>query len=272
MSLSKTLKPTVLMSTPSLALRIAKKFKDTSLDIAKNNIRLLISTGEDVPLGLRNELESLYNAELSATYASSEAVLGVECGEHNGYHYWADKLLIEVLDPETGEPLGENKVGEIAITPLFGEVMPLIRYKLGDLVEISWDKCGCGLEYPRIWFKGRKKNTFVLQSGINVFHYQIKEAIDTLPFKAYSYRVILEDGKEGQDNVTLILETKEGKDPKNKRIAQERLKSLSIDFKDGISQNFVDFEVELMTSEEFRKMEKSKKQKVFIIDKRRYKL
>ncbi len=275
----KEIKPTVLMSTPSLALRIAKSIKSEKFNDLTTSIRLLILTGEDLPKDMRNELTELWGAKISTTYASSEVVIGVECEEgdlngseeHNGYHYWADKLYIEVLDQKTGAPLPEGEVGQLAVTPLFGEVMPLIRYKLGDLVKISWKKCKCGLEYPRIWFKGRIKNSFVLPSGVNIFHYQIKEVLKSLNFPVYSYRVLLEDGKLGKDKITFILEVKK-KIPKYKKYAHKKFLHLNDEFFDVISQDFIDFHIELSKTEEFRKMEKNRKQKTFVIDKRSYKL
>lgn len=238
-------------------------------EFVRNDLKLLITTGEDLPRGLRDELEDKWNTTISATYASSEAVIGMECQKHDGYHFWADMLLLEALD-EDNNPVGDGEKGEIALTPLFGETLPLIRYKLGDLVRISWERCPCRLDYPRVWFEGRLKNSFVLASAINVFHFQIKKVMETIPFNLLRYQITINDGPDDIDYLEITLEANKT-DEKSKEVVKQAFERLSIDFEDGIVHKFINFDIKLVNPGYLTRNEKSQKQKQFIIDNRRFK-
>ena len=107
----KKLSATAMITTPSIALIMAEKLESDGYDVSDNNLRLIGTTGEDVLPGLRKEIEEKWGAEVSAMYAATEAVIGVECKYHDGYHVWADDLLIEVVDEE-GRPVKEGQRGD----------------------------------------------------------------------------------------------------------------------------------------------------------------
>lgn len=264
----KRLSATVMITTPSIALIMAKKLESEGYDVSDNNLRLIGTTGEDVLPGLRKEIEQKWGAEISAMYAATEAVIGVECKYHNGYHVWADDLLIEVVD-EQGARVKEGQKGSLVITKLFGEAIPLIRYKLGDKVSFSWEKCRCGMEYPRIWFEGRGENSFVLASGVNVEAYQIKEVISHLDFPVLRYKVEIAEGRFGEDIVTFFLETDDISESNTEKAKREFF-SLSIDFEDAAKEKFVKFDVRLASPGWFESSEYTHKQLGVVIDKRRF--
>lgn len=264
----KKLSATVMITTPSIALIMAKKLESEGYDVSDNNLRLIGTTGEDVLPGLRKEIEDRWGAQVSAMYAATEAVFGVECKYHDGYHIWADDLLIEVVDNQ-GAPVKEGQKGTLVITKLFGEAIPLIRYKLEDIVSFSWKKCKCGLEYPRIWFEGRGENNFVLASGVNVEAYQIKDVISRLNFPVLRYKVELTEGHYGEDIVTFFLETQHTS-KSNTSKAKKEFSSLSIDFDDAVKGGFVKYDVKLVNSGSFESTEYTKKQHGIVVDKRRF--
>lgn len=264
----KRLSATVMITTPSIALIMAKKLESEGYDVSDNNLRLIGTTGEDVLPGLRKEIEERWGAEVSAMYAATEAVIGVECKYHDGYHVWADDLLIEVVD-EQGNAVKDGQKGNLVITKLFGEAIPLIRYKLGDIVSFSWEKCRCGIEYPRIWFEGRGENTFVLASGVNVEAYQIKEVISHIDFPVLRYKVEITEGIFGEDIVTFFLET-DALSKRNREQAKKEFSSLSIDFDDVVKGELVKFDVNLVTPGQFGSTDYTSKQQGIVIDKRRF--
>jgi len=268
LALMKQLKTTILMATPSLALKMANRLKCSRVDLSDLNLRFLITTGEAVPSGMRRELEEKWNTTLSATYASSEVVVGVECNQHDGYHFLADDLVIEAVD-EDGNLCGEGETGEIVVTPLINEALPLIRYRLGDLVKISWEKCPCGLEYPRVWFKGRIKNTFALATGVKVYPWQIQDFMEKLSFRVQRFQIIIEDTKEDDDFLDVVLETPDTSENARKE-AENAFGRLSIDLEDGMIQKNIQFKITLVDPGTFPGTQISQKQAVFIIDKRRY--
>jgi len=233
---------TVLATTPSLALMVGEAIS-REYDNPPPSLRIVATAGEDVPDGLRKRLHELFDAEVASLYAASEAVIGAECEVHDGYHYLADDLIVEVLGKDD-EPLGEDEVGEIAITKLYGEATPIIRYKLGDVVKISTEKCSCGLEYPRVWFIGRT-SSFVVTSGVNVFFYQINEALKSLSFPVYKYQVVLREEEPGQDVMIFRLET-EDSDSSKAEEALRALSRMSIDLEDAVFHGFIKLKVELV--------------------------
>ena len=264
----KKLSATAMITTPSIALIMARKLESEGYNVSDNNLRLIGTTGEDVLPGLRKEIEERWGAEVSAMYAATEAVIGVECKYHDGYHVWADDLLVEVVDGE-GRPIEEGQRGDLVITKLFGEAIPLIRYKLGDKVSFSWRKCRCGLLYPRIWFEGRGENSFVLASGVNVEAYQIKEVISRLCFPVLRYKVKITEGGFGEDVVTFLLET-EHLTTNSREQAKEEFSSLSIDFEDAVKEGFVKFDVKLVNPAQFESTEYTSKQQGVVVDRRRF--
>jgi phenylacetate-CoA ligase len=262
------LSATVMITTPSIALIMAEKLESEGYDVHNNNLRLIGTTGEDVLPGLRKEIEERWGADVSAMYAATEAVIGVECKYHDGYHVWADDLLVEVVDSQ-GAPVKEGQKGTLVITKLFGEAIPLIRYKLEDIVSFSWEKCKCGMEHPRIWFEGRGENSFVLASGVNVEAYQIKDVISHLDFPVLRYKVEITEGQFGEDIVTFFLET-EQKSESNRTQAKRDFSSLSIDFDDAVKGGFVKFDVKLVDSGSFGSTEYTQKQQGVVVDRRRF--
>lgn len=93
-------------------------------------------------------------------------MLPSECQEQNGMHFWEDCYLVEIIDPETGEPVPEGEIGELVLTTLDREMMPLIRYRTRDLTRILPGKCPCGRTHLRIdRIKGRSDDMFIIKES-----------------------------------------------------------------------------------------------------------
>ncbi|MCM8761700.1 MAG: phenylacetate--CoA ligase, partial [Candidatus Omnitrophica bacterium] len=153
-------KSTVLTCTPSYSLCMAEEARDMGMDPSKTTIRLGIFGAEPWTEGMREQIEKEWGMLALDVYGLSEIIgpgVAMECPAKNGLHIWADHFLPEVIDPATGEVLEEGKEGELVITTLTKEALPLIRYRTGDIVSITSEPCGfCGRTMPRISkIKGR---------------------------------------------------------------------------------------------------------------------
>jgi phenylacetate-CoA ligase len=128
-----------------------------------------------------------------------------ECPEQNGMHIWEDAFLVEVLNPTTLEPMPEGEEGELVLTTLDREAMPLIRYRTRDLTAILPGACPCGRTHKRIArIKGRSDDMFIIK-GVNVFPMQVETLLMSVPEVGRNYRIILEN--EGpMDAMTVQVE------------------------------------------------------------------
>jgi phenylacetate-CoA ligase len=158
------LKPSAIVAVPSFILKLIQYAKDTGIEINKTSVKKAICIGEnirntDFSLNiLGRKITEGWNIKLYSTYASTEMQTAfTECGEGRGGHYQPDLLIVELLD-ENNEPVGPNTPGEITITTLGVEGMPLLRYKTGDICMYDDEPCACGRTTLRLTpLMGRKK-------------------------------------------------------------------------------------------------------------------
>ena len=128
-----------------------------------------------------------------------------ECPERDGLHIWHDSYLVEVIDPATGERLGPGERGELVITPLVKEAMPLIRYRTGDITRLmDEDGCACGRGQKIERITGRCDDMLVIR-GINVFPSQIEHVLRTLPEVGDQFMVYIDRVKH-LDEMTIEVE------------------------------------------------------------------
>ena len=125
-----------------------------------------------------------------------------ECKYKNGMHLWEDHFLVEIIDPDTGEVLDEGQEGELVITSLRREAMPLIRYRTRDITKIIPGSCKCGRSHRRISrIIGRSDDMFVVK-GVNIFPQQIEQVLMGIKGVAQNYQIIL----DAYDHLTVKVE------------------------------------------------------------------
>ena len=188
-------KSTVLTCTPSYSLYMAEEAKDMGIDPRKTTIRIGILGAEPWSEGMRRQIEKEWNMTALDIYGLSEIIgpgVAQECEGKEGLHIWADHFLPEVIDPETGEVLPEGKEGELVITTLTKEALPLIRYRTGDIVSINYELCPhCKRTMPRISkIKGRIDDMLIIR-GVNVFPSQIETVLMNIPEVAPHYQLVV---------------------------------------------------------------------------------
>ena len=136
---------------------------------------------------------------------------GLECRVHDGIHYWADYYILEILNPDTLEPVEEGEVGEMVITTLRKEAVPLIRYRTRDLTAMKKGACPCGSLLPKHdRLLGRSDDMFIVKA-VNVYPGQIDNALGKVPGISCEYQVVL-DRIEGKDIMRLRVEGARGLD------------------------------------------------------------
>jgi phenylacetate-CoA ligase len=136
---------------------------------------------------------------------------GLECRAHDGIHYWADYYILEILNPETLEPVADGEVGEMVITTLRKEAAPLIRYRTRDLTAMKKGMCSCGSLLPRHdRILGRSDDMFIVKA-VNVYPGQIDSALGLVNGIGCEYQVVV-DRVDGKDVMRLRVECAQGED------------------------------------------------------------
>ncbi len=208
------LKATVLIGTASYGLFLAE-------EIAKRNLmdRISLRTGvfgsERWGEKMRQRISSLLKIDTFDIYGLTEIYgpgIGIDCHHHRGIHYWNDYLYFEIIDPDSGKVLPVGEKGELAITTLTKEGLPLVRYRTRDVTRLLPEVCSCGSSYPMIdRILGRSDEAFKVK-GVMVFPGQIDAALKETPGASSEYQVIL-SRQQGRDCIQLRVEGEQGADP-----------------------------------------------------------
>ncbi|MDP8215550.1 MAG: phenylacetate--CoA ligase [Candidatus Euphemobacter frigidus] len=204
-------KSTVLTCTPSYALFMAEEAREMDINPRESSLRIGVLGAEPWSDGLRREIEAAWGMTALDVYGLSEIIgpgVAQECPEKTGLHIYSDVFFPEVIDPETGEPVEEGEDGELVITTLTKEAIPLIRYRIGDIVNINYERCSCGRTLPRISkIKGRTDDMLIIR-GINVFPSQIESVLLEVEGAQPHYLLVV-DRVKGLDTLEIQVEVGE---------------------------------------------------------------
>jgi len=191
--------------TPSYAMHLAEVAE--SMGSKLETLRTGIFGAEPWSENMRKELEARLGVTAFDSYGLSEMYgpgVAFECPERDGLHIWHDMYLVEIIDPKTGERLGPGERGELVITPLVKEAMPLIRYRTGDITMLMEDDCACGRGKKIARITGRSDDMLVIR-GINVFPSQIEHVLLSLPEVGEQFMVYIDRVKH-LDEMTIDVE------------------------------------------------------------------
>lgn len=199
----------VLHAIPSYASRIYEVMKEEGCDPRKDTkLRVLCIGAEPHSEEQRKRIEENLGVKAYNSYGISEMMgpgVAFECQEQNGLHIWEDYFIVEIIDPVTLEPLPDGELGELVLTTINREAMPLLRYRTRDLTRILPGDCPCGRHHKRLArLQGRSDDMMILK-GVNIFPIQIEKIL--LKFKELStdYLITLET-KENGDTMTIDVE------------------------------------------------------------------
>ncbi|MDD4163504.1 MAG: phenylacetate--CoA ligase, partial [Methanothrix sp.] len=201
---------TVLHCTPSYALYLAETAKAKGV-VDKLKLRIGCFGAEPWSDESRKELEETLHIKAYDSYGLSEMMgpgVAFECQEQNGLHIWEDHFLIEILD-KNEQPCAPGEPGELVVTSLTKEAMPLIRYHTGDVTYIMEERCSCGRVSRKLHrFLGRADDMLIVR-GINVFPSQIEDVLVSIPEIGNYFQVVVDRKKHGLDEISIQVELKD---------------------------------------------------------------
>ena len=250
---------TVFCSTASMALLMAEEIHKRGI-ADKIAIKKIIYGSERSSRSMRRKISELFGgAELFDITGLTELYgpgTGIECSQHDCIHYWGDYYLLEILDPESLQPLPDGEWGEMVITTLCKEGVPLIRYRTRDITRIIPGSCSCGSILPRhSRIRGRSDDTIKFR-GVNIYPSSVDTILSAVPGIGSEYQIHLTRDESGRDHMRLVVERAEGVDA---RRAPELIHEVSHQIK---KQLLVSAELELVDYAKLPRSEK-KSQRVF---------
>ena len=201
---------TGLMCTPSYLMHIAEVIEEQGLK-DKIKLKATLNGAEPWTENMRKQIEERLGIEAHDIYGLSEIMgpgVATDCHFHRGLHIFEDHFYPEIIDPKTFEPLPDGETGELVITTLTKEGIPMIRYRTKDLTSITHEKCECGRTTARISrFKGRSDDMLIIR-GVNVFPSKVETALLTVDGITPNYQIIV-DRVNHQDTLAILVEVEE---------------------------------------------------------------
>lgn len=191
--------------TPSYAMHLTEVAEDMHANL--DSLRIGVFGAEAWSENMRRDLEDRLNIKAYDSYGMSELFgpgVAFECPEQDGLHIWHDCYIVEIIDPKTGETLGPGEKGEMVVTPLVKEAMPLLRYRTGDITMLMEDDCPCGRGQKIARLFGRSDDMLTVR-GINVFPSQIEHVLKNIPEVGDQFMVYI-DRLNHLDEMTIEVE------------------------------------------------------------------
>lgn len=160
-SLADQWQPRVISSTPSVLDEWAASYRGPRVEV-------LETTGEPLTPEARERIEAAFGGRVHDAYGLTECVVGVECSEACGYHFWPDAVGVEVLQPQADQPVPPGEVGELVVTSFMQTARPVLRFRTGDLGRLARRPCPCGDPAPRVHLLGRVVETLDAGRGVTL--------------------------------------------------------------------------------------------------------
>jgi len=204
------LKVTTIACTPSYLMYLGEVAEKMGISI-KNDTKLRIGIlgAEPWSDGMRDKMNDWLGVKAINIYGTSElsGPLWCECSEQVGMHVWADLTLLEIVDPKTGEALAPGERGELVVTMLQKEALPIVRYRTGDIATVEWDKCACGRWHPRLGRISGRVDDMLIIRGINLFPSQVEACLLANPEVGNEFQIVVER-KGALDEIMVRVELK----------------------------------------------------------------
>ena len=203
---------TAVHAVPSYVTRLREVMDSVGVDPRRDTkLRVLAIGAEPHSEEQRRRIEEMMGVKAYNSFGMSEMCgpgVGFECPEQNGLHFWEDYYIVEIVDPETLEPVPDGEVGELVLTTLCREAMPLLRYRTRDLTRVLGRSCPCGRNHVRLdRMRGRSDDMMVLR-GVNIFPIQIEKILMQFPELANNYLITLTTDDDN-DNMLVEVELEE---------------------------------------------------------------
>lgn len=219
------LNPTVLIAVPSFIVGLLEYAQDKKIDLNSTTVKKIICIGENIrdenlqPNALAQRILQGWNVQLFSTYASTEQQTAfTECVQGKGGHHQPELMIFEILD-DNNQPMGPGEYGELTVTTLGVEGMPLLRYKTGDICTFYNEPCGCGRTTSRLGpIIGRKKQ-LIKYSGTTLYPQSIFNVLNSIEF-VEDYVIEVSKTDLGLDDLTIHIALKKDVENKEAKIKQ----------------------------------------------------
>jgi len=202
---------TALVSTPSYALTIADYLEKNGIDPASLALRVGLFGAEPWSEEMRREIETRLAIVATDNYGLSEIIgpgVAGECLARKGMHIFEDHFIPEIIDPESGEVLPEGSVGELVLTTITKEALPMIRYRTRDITRLHYEPCSCGRTHVRMDKTMGRSDDMLIIKGVNVFPTQIEEVLFQVEGCEPHYQLII-DRQGNADTLEVQVEVNE---------------------------------------------------------------
>jgi len=197
---------TAICCTPSYFLHLLERGRELEVDFGK--LRVGVFGAEPWSDAMRERIQAESGIRAHDIYGLSEIIgpgVGVECHRQDGLHLFEDHFLPEIVDPATGQPLPEGREGELVLTTLSKQAMPMIRYRTRDITALDREPCACGRTIRRIRRIGRRSDDMFIIRGVNVFPSQVEAALLQVEGTLPHYQIVLTREK-GLDEMEVQVE------------------------------------------------------------------
>jgi phenylacetate-CoA ligase len=204
-------KTTALVCTPSYALLIADTIQEMGIDINALSLKYGLFGAEPWSEKMRQEIQDKLRITATDNYGLSEVMgpgVAGECLERNGLHINEDHFLVEIINPDTLEPVAPGGIGELVITTLTKEAFPVIRFRTRDLTRLITEPCPCGRKTVRMLRVMGRTDDMLIIRGVNVFPSQIENVLMSVEGTEPHYQIVV-DRKGALDEVTVMVEVSE---------------------------------------------------------------
>jgi phenylacetate-CoA ligase len=199
---------TAISCTPTYFLHLIDRAAELGVDMKTLPLRAGIFGAEPWTDSMRRHIENLSNIEAFDIYGLSEIIgpgVGCECRQHQGLHIFEDHFYPEIVDPITGDQLADGCEGELVLTTLSKQAMPMIRYRTRDISMILPGKCECGRTLRRIGRIGRRSDDMLIIRGVNIFPSQVETALLMVEGALPHYQILL-TREQGLDQMEVQVE------------------------------------------------------------------
>lgn len=228
---------TVLTCTPSYSLFMAEEARTEGIDFKNLKLRVGIFGAEPWSEAMRKEIEAKLNLDAIDIYGLSEIMgpgVAIECIEaKSGLHIWEDHFIPEIIDPETGEVLPEGTQGELVITTITKEGIPLIRYRTRDITSLTYAPCICGRTHARLTRMSGRSDDMLIIRGVNVFPSQIESILVRVEGVEPHYLLIV-DREENLDTLEVQVEVGEELFSDEIKVLQSLAKRIEKEIKENL--------------------------------------
>lgn len=210
--LARDFKTRVMTGVVSYGIRLMEVLQETGEELP--DLKIGIFGAEVFSESMRKKINDGLGVESYDIYGMTETggvgTLGMDCPAHDGIHCWEDHYVVEIVEPKTHEPLGEGEEGELVITALTRQALPVVRFRTGDLTRIiSRQPCSCGRTHVRLAPVTGRVDDMLIVKGVNFFPRQVEQALMEIPGVLSHYQIVIEE-IDGVRDVRINVEAEEG--------------------------------------------------------------